>query len=170
MTDDAKNTTTTTTTNPKDLHVFHDSKIEEELDHQHEEQVSQGCGVCGGCGGFCGWVDRNRILSILIFASIGAAVGVGLSYWEPEDPNSKDVAIQWLGLVGECGLDVCSCVCMWLCLCLPGSFFPSSHIILGSAILVLCLSSTVKVTCSSGPSNASSCPLSSSTSSSLSST
>mmetsp|Transcript_4708 Transcript_4708/g.11995 ORF Transcript_4708/g.11995 Transcript_4708/m.11995 type:complete len:549 (+) Transcript_4708:450-2096(+) len=102
MTDDNNN-------NKKELHVFHDSKIEEELEHQHEEQISQGCGVCGGCGGFCGWVDRNRILTILIFASIGAAIGVGLSYWEPEDPNSKEVCIQWLGLVGDLFLRSLKC-------------------------------------------------------------
>jgi hypothetical protein len=92
-----------------DTKVFHDSKLEHELEEQHDEQVTQGCGVCGGCGGFCGWVDRNRIISILLFASIGAAVGVGLSFWEPDDPDSKKVCIQWLGLIGDLFIRALKC-------------------------------------------------------------
>jgi len=52
-------------------------------------------------GGFCGFYQNNRILAILIFMTVGIAIGVGLSFWEPEDPEAKKVCIQWIGLAGD---------------------------------------------------------------------
>jgi hypothetical protein len=48
-------------------------------------------------------------LSILIFAVIGAGIGVGLSFWEPDDPKSKVVCIQWLGLIGDMFIRALKC-------------------------------------------------------------
>jgi len=51
--------------------------------------------------GCCGFFHNNRLLATLIFMAMGVAVGIGLSFWTPEDPHAKDVTIQWVGLVGQ---------------------------------------------------------------------
>ena len=43
----------------------------------------------------CGILGRYPVLSVLSFALVGIAMGVGLSYWEPDDPEDKDVTLQW---------------------------------------------------------------------------
>ena len=53
-------------------------------------------------------MDRNRVLNILIFATIGLSIGVGLSFWEP-DGDQKDITIQWIGLVGDLFLRALKC-------------------------------------------------------------
>lgn len=37
----------------------------------------------------------------MIFVALGIAVGIGLSKWEPEDQHTKDVVLQWVGLIGD---------------------------------------------------------------------
>ena len=32
---------------------------------------------------------------------MGVGLGVGLSLWEPDDENTKNVTLQWVGLVGD---------------------------------------------------------------------
>jgi len=49
----------------------------------------------------CGIMARYPVLSVLIFASVGIGTGVGLSYWEPDDPDDKDITLKWLGLIGD---------------------------------------------------------------------
>jgi len=56
-----------------------------------DESPSPGCGILG----------RNPLLAVLIFASSGIGLGVGLSFWEPEDPETKSNVLLWLGLVGD---------------------------------------------------------------------
>jgi hypothetical protein len=67
-----------------------------------EEAIEHGYSVrCKGCCGFCAFVDRHRVFTILAFAAIGVGIGVGLSFWEPADAGAKQVAIQWVGLIGD---------------------------------------------------------------------
>lgn len=49
----------------------------------------------------CGILARYPVLSILGFAAIGIGLGMGLSFWEPSDPDTKDTALDWIGLVGD---------------------------------------------------------------------
>lgn len=49
----------------------------------------------------CGILGRYPVISVLAFAIAGVAVGVGLSTWEPDDPEDKDTTVQWLGLIGD---------------------------------------------------------------------
>ncbi|CAB9504092.1 Putative sodium-dependent excitatory amino acid transporter glt-4 [Seminavis robusta] len=49
----------------------------------------------------CGVLGRYPVLSVLIFAATGLAIGIGLSAWEPEDPTDKETAVKWIGLVGD---------------------------------------------------------------------
>jgi len=49
----------------------------------------------------CGILGRNPLLAVLVFASSGIALGVGLSFWEPEDAETKANVLLWLGLIGD---------------------------------------------------------------------
>jgi len=60
-------------------------------------------------GGCCGFFHNRPILAIFIFVVLGVGLGVGLSYWEPENPNDKKVTIQWLGLVGDLFIRALKC-------------------------------------------------------------
>jgi len=64
-----------------------------DLDEEEEkhEAPSTGCGI----------LARYPVISILSFASVGIAIGLGISDWDPEDPEDKAIAIQWIGLIGE---------------------------------------------------------------------
>ncbi len=58
----------------------------------------------------CGILGRYPVLSVLTFAAIGVGTGVGLSYWEPEDPDAKSKLLKWLGLVGDLFIRALKCV------------------------------------------------------------
>ena len=51
--------------------------------------------------GVCGILGRYPVVSVLLFAATGVAVGIGLSFWEPDNDEDKDTAIKWLGLIGD---------------------------------------------------------------------
>ena len=61
--------------------------------------------------GFCAVTQNHPILTILIFAIIGVGVGVGLSFWELDDPNddTKKITLQWIGLLGDLFLRSLKC-------------------------------------------------------------
>ena len=55
-----------------------------------------------GAPALCGIMSRNPILTVLVFAAAGVAIGIGLSTWVPEDGStSKETAVQWIGLIGD---------------------------------------------------------------------
>jgi Na+/H+-dicarboxylate symporter len=57
----------------------------------HEENHTMGCGILG----------RNPIISVVSFAAVGVGVGIGLSFWEPDDQDTKDILLKWIGLLGD---------------------------------------------------------------------
>lgn len=65
------------------------------LDNGGEDDTeSPGCGIFG----------KYPLVSLLIFAVCGIALGVGLSYWRPEDNDEarlKKEVMRWIGLLGD---------------------------------------------------------------------
>jgi hypothetical protein len=66
-------------------------KGKQEYIEEQEDDPLAGCGILG----------RYPIISVITFAVVGICIGVGLSAWDPEDSDTKDVIIKWLGLVGD---------------------------------------------------------------------
>ncbi len=53
----------------------------------------------GGIG--CGILGRYPILSVVSFAAVGIGLGIGLSSWEPENAETKENLLKWIGLLGD---------------------------------------------------------------------
>ena len=81
-----------------------DQQDQRKVDSEHflteEENSPVGCGVLG----------RNPVLSVLGFALVGIGIGVGLSYWEPDDMDTKDKLLKWIGLLGDLFIRSLKCV------------------------------------------------------------
>lgn len=46
-------------------------------------------------------IPQSLVLSVMGFAAVGIGIGVGLSFWEPDDMDAKDKTLQWIGLIGD---------------------------------------------------------------------
>ena len=64
---------------------------EELMDSEFGEIVPVGCGPLG----------QYPVLTVLLFALVGIAIGVGLAEWEPAEADDKKYTLQWLGLIGD---------------------------------------------------------------------
>ena len=84
--------------------------IAEETEETEESEKYKG----GGC---CGFFHNHQVIAILAFAIVGIGAGIGLSFWEPEDLESKKVAIKWLGLIGDLFLRSLKCFVLPLVCC-----------------------------------------------------
>jgi Na+/H+-dicarboxylate symporter len=58
----------------------------------------------------CGILGRYPIVSVLLFAGFGLSIGIGLSFWEPEDMDKKEKTLKWLGLIGDLFIRSLKCV------------------------------------------------------------
>jgi Na+/H+-dicarboxylate symporter len=58
----------------------------------------------------CGILAKYPLLSILSFAAVGIALGIGLSAWEPDDSDDKSTVLQWVGLIGDLYIRALKCV------------------------------------------------------------
>lgn len=74
------------------------------LDAKHELEEDEMPPTEGGI------LARNPVLSVLFFALVGIATGVGLSFWEPEDMDSKNKLLKWIGLLGDLFIRALKCV------------------------------------------------------------
>lgn len=48
----------------------------------------------------CGIMGRYPVITLLSFVGAGIGLGIGLSVWQPDDPQAKETCLQWIGLVG----------------------------------------------------------------------
>jgi len=62
------------------------------------------------CTSFCGLMDDNFTVFILGAAAIGFGIGIGLSYWTPEDDADKTTALLWVGLIGDLFIRALKCI------------------------------------------------------------
>jgi Na+/H+-dicarboxylate symporter len=74
-------------------------------DDEEIADVTDGASATG-----CGILGRYPILSVLLFAGVGLATGIGLSFWEPEDMDKKQKTLKWLGLIGDLFIRSLKCV------------------------------------------------------------
>jgi Na+/H+-dicarboxylate symporter len=58
----------------------------------------------------CGILGRYPVLSVMLFAAAGIGIGVGLSFWEPDDMEDKDKTLKWIGLIGDLFIRSLKCV------------------------------------------------------------
>jgi solute carrier family 1 (neutral amino acid transporter) protein 5 len=73
----------------------------EEIEEQYESQAgAPGCGILG----------RYPVISVISFAALGLGMGLGLSFWEPDDPDTKDKLLKWIGLIGDLFIRSLKCV------------------------------------------------------------
>ena len=77
--------------------------------NKKEEIVSEDEDVTQIFGG-CGPMKDYPVLTVIMCAAIGIGVGVGLSFWEPDDANAKDITLQWIGLIGDMFIRALKCV------------------------------------------------------------
>jgi Na+/H+-dicarboxylate symporter len=68
-----------------------DKKVDQVSDEEPVEMPPAGCGILG----------RYPVLGVLSFAAMGIGLGIGLANWEPDDPETKDIALKWIGLIGD---------------------------------------------------------------------
>ena len=62
------------------------------------------------CTSFCGVMDDNFVVFILVSAAIGIGIGIGLSIWNPQDYADKATAILWIGLLGDLFIRALKCI------------------------------------------------------------
>jgi Na+/H+-dicarboxylate symporter len=71
--------------------------------YQHEEEeeaaAPAGCGIFG----------RYPLITLITFAALGIACGVGLSYWD-DDGDAKTKTIKWIGLLGDLFIRALKCL------------------------------------------------------------
>jgi len=79
-------------------HEMHD--IHDQLEHPEEDKGSIGCGP----------MKKYPLLSIISFALVGVGIGLALSFWEPDDEDTKFKVVKWVGLVGDLFIRALKCV------------------------------------------------------------
>jgi solute carrier family 1 (neutral amino acid transporter) protein 5 len=82
-----------------DAKISKNPEDQDDLMHEIEGEPNRGCGP----------MARYPLLSVLAFAAVGVALGLGLSYWE-DDGDSKEKVIKWIGLVGDLFIRSLKCV------------------------------------------------------------
>lgn len=74
--------------------------------HEDEENEEEIKNIFGGCGP----MKDYPVMTVILCAAIGIGAGVGLSFWDPADPNTKAVTLQWIGLIGDMFIRALKCV------------------------------------------------------------
>ena len=83
------------------------------VDEQDEVVEESGGDVNKNCGTkLCELQAKFPVAFVLGGAVIGIALGIGLSFWNPDDPSTKEVVIMWIGLIGDLFIRALKCIVM----------------------------------------------------------
>lgn len=94
------------TLNTKTQYKFVEEEVEEvEGGNVEEVEENKRC-----CTRFCAIMDAYPVSFVIGSAAIGIGLGIGLSFWNPEDPSGKITAIMWIGLLGDLFIRALKCV------------------------------------------------------------
>lgn len=86
-----------TTHKLQDFIIMSTAELEKPKQHHHAsdtevvETPTTGCGILG----------RYPLISVVLFAAVGTGIGVGISFWEPDNADTKDNLVKWVGLLGD---------------------------------------------------------------------
>jgi hypothetical protein len=108
---------TTRLSNSLVSHTYDDVDVHEfahELLHE-EEDPNDKKSCCNSS--FCNFYNNHQLGFVIWGAIIGICLGVGLSYWQPEDPQTKSTVLLWIGLLGDLFLRALKCVILPLVFC-----------------------------------------------------
>lgn len=83
-----------------DVKAGEDRRVDSEHFLTEEDDSPVGCGILG----------RHPVMAVMGFAAVGIGLGVGLSYWEPDDMETKDKVLKWIGLIGDMFIRSLKCV------------------------------------------------------------
>lgn len=99
--------------------VGHDSRSRYHLDRREEEDGEESEEEDGGiaspekkscCTSFCGFMDDHFLAFVIGSAAIGMGIGIGLSFWNPQNYADKATAILWIGLLGDLFIRALKCI------------------------------------------------------------
>jgi Na+/H+-dicarboxylate symporter len=76
-----------------------------ETAEEMEERYAAAAGQPG-----CGILGRYPVISVISFAALGLGMGLGLSFWEPDEPDTKAKLLKWIGLIGDLFIRSLKCV------------------------------------------------------------
>ncbi|KAL7543231.1 hypothetical protein ACHAWF_007344 [Thalassiosira exigua] len=79
--------------------------------HDEHGECEQGDGErkrC--CSKFCLLLDVWPTTFVCIAALIGTVIGIGLSFWTPDNPSAKETLLLWIGLLGDVFIRSLRCI------------------------------------------------------------
>ena len=96
---------------PADMSVINEGEEDEEdggIEGSDADDASPKKKSC--CTSFCGFMDDHFLAFVIGSAAIGMGIGIGLSFWNPEDESVKATAILWIGLLGDLFIRALKCI------------------------------------------------------------
>ena len=90
-----------------------------EFAHELSQEEEQGSIDEKSCcnSSFCNFYNNHQLGFVIGGALTGIGLGVGLAYWQPENPDAKETALLWIGLLGQMFLRALKCVILPLVFC-----------------------------------------------------
>jgi Na+/H+-dicarboxylate symporter len=75
---------------------------------QQESQINDGPKSCGSK--FCNYYGKHQLGFVILGATSGIVLGIGLAYWTPENPDAKETTLLWIGLLGQLFIRALRCI------------------------------------------------------------
>ncbi len=85
----------------------HNEQYEDEVEESDSGDIKKNRGTK-----YCELQEKFPIAFVLGGAIIGIGHGIGLSFWQPDNPSTKDAAMTWIGLIGNHIIRALMCIIM----------------------------------------------------------